>query len=281
MSQEVLPAVARETVDCLLGRLDRAVPGRIEGFYVVGSACMGAFRVGRSDLDFVAIVAGELGPEELIRLGALHLGRWYSSLISDLALRGRWPLVCNGIYLASGDLSRSPLEVTPLAGHVAGRFRIAAREGFDVNPVTWQTLAHHGIAVRGPGRERLQVHLDEAELRRWTLGNLNGYWRRWALRTARSGLTTVRALPRRAAVSGVLGTPRLLYTLATGAITTKEAAAQYALEVFGSRWHPLIEDALAFWRGGPPRELYRRHPTRRRRDAAEFVARVIETANRS
>jgi hypothetical protein len=45
--------------------------------------------------------------------------------------------VCNGVYLQAGDLSRSPLEVTPLAGHVTGRFRAAQAKGFDVNPVTW------------------------------------------------------------------------------------------------------------------------------------------------
>jgi hypothetical protein len=50
----VLPASAQEVVDDLLRRLDRA-PGRIEAFYVVGSACVSAFRVGRSDLDFVAV----------------------------------------------------------------------------------------------------------------------------------------------------------------------------------------------------------------------------------
>jgi Domain of unknown function (DUF4111) len=275
----VLPALARETVDDLLARLDRAVPGRIEGFYVVGSACMGAFRVGRSDLDFVAIVAGELGRTELARLGAVHLGRWTSSLIRDVAIGWRWPLVCNGIYLTSGDLSRSPLDVTPLAGHVAGRFRVAQRDGFDVNPVTWHTLAHQGIPIRGPNSDRLQIRTNEAELRTWTLGNLNGYWRRWAERTRPGGLTTARGLPRRFAAGGVLGAPRLHYTIATGAIATKEAAAQYALQVFEPRWHVLIEDALAYWRGAPAPKLYRRHPTRRQRDAAEFVAAVIEAAN--
>ena len=92
-------------------------------------------------------------------------------------------MVCNGIYLRAGDLSRSPLEVTPLAGHVAGRFRTASREGFDVNPVTWHSLAGHGIALRGPAPDRLRVHTNQVELREWVLANLNGYWRCWAERT--------------------------------------------------------------------------------------------------
>jgi hypothetical protein len=57
---------------------------------------MGAFHAGRSDVDFVAIVAGELSRAELARLRSVHVGRWTSALISDVALRWRWPLVCNG-----------------------------------------------------------------------------------------------------------------------------------------------------------------------------------------
>ena len=276
----MLAELPRDAAEDLLARLDRVVPGRIEGFYVVGSASMGAFRSGRSDVDFVAIVDGDFRPAELRRLRAMHVGGWVSALIDDTVLRQRWPLVCNGVYLKAGDLSRSPLEVTPLAGHVTGRFRAAPRTGFDVNPVTWYVLAHHGIALRGPGRDHLEVWTDEAELRAWALANLNSYWRRWAARVRPVGLSIRGVPPRRLAASGVLGAPRLHYTIATGEIATKEAAARYALEVFDPRWHGLIEDAIAFWRGEPPSAPYRRHPHRRHHDAVEFVASVIDAANR-
>ncbi|HSO97867.1 MAG TPA: aminoglycoside adenylyltransferase domain-containing protein [Solirubrobacteraceae bacterium] len=69
------------------------------------------------------------------------------------------------------------------------------------------------------------------------------------------------------------------YTIATGEIASKEAAAYYALEAFEPRWHGLIEDALAFWRGAPPSVQYRR-PSGRRRDASAFVGYVMEAANR-
>ena len=277
-----MPAPAQAVVDDLLRRLDRAVPGRIEGFYVAGSACMNAFRVGRSDLDFVAVVSGELDRGELARVGSVHLGRWGSALVRDAALGRRWPLVCNGIYVRRGDLSRSPLEVTPIAGHVAGRFRVGERAGFDANPVTWQVLARHGVAVRGPQRDRLQVHLDDGQLRSWTLGNLNGYWRRWATRAQRHPVAIRRVLPRRFAAGGVLGAPRLHYTLATGAVTSKGkgAAAHYALETFDTRWHPVIEDALAFWHRAPAPPAYRRHPARRNHDTGRLVDAVIDAANR-
>ena len=87
------------------------------------------FGAGRSDVDFVAIVDGDCR--------ATELGSGFERCMSAAGCRRcpghgrarRWPLVCNGIYLRPGDLSRSPREVTPLAGHVTGRFRAASREG--------------------------------------------------------------------------------------------------------------------------------------------------------
>ncbi|MGA2926874.1 MAG: aminoglycoside adenylyltransferase domain-containing protein [Solirubrobacteraceae bacterium] len=275
----MLPALVRATVDDLLRRVDRALPGRIEGFYVVGSACLGGFRPGHSDLDFVAIVASELRREELAQLRAVHLGRWRAALVADGLLGRRWPLVCNGIYLRPDDLARSPLDVAPLAAHVAGRFAAGAGAGFDVNPVTWHMLAHHGIAVRGPERGHLQVREHAGELASWTLDNLNGWWRRWEERARHSPAPIARAMPRRYAAGGVLGAPRLHYTLATGAIATKEHAAQYARELFEERWQPLIDDALGCRRAERARMPYARHPLRRLRDAGEFVAAVIAAAN--
>jgi hypothetical protein len=274
-----LPAPVRAAVDELLTGLDRALPGRIEGFYVVGSVCLGAFRGGRSDVDFVAIVASELDARELRRLRTVHRSLWLGALARDAALRRRWPLVCNGSYLTPDDLSRSPLEVTPLAGHISGRFAVAEK-GFDVNPVTWHTLAGHGIAVRGPEPERLNVRTDAAELHAWTLANLNGYWRRWVRRARRPGPATLRALPRRFTAWGVLGVPRLHYTLTTGEITSKEEAGRYALGAFAPGWRPLVEEALSFWRGAPSAPPYRRRPDIRRRATADFVAHVIDSANR-
>ena len=275
-TREQLPAPALAAVEDLLRRLDRALPGRVEGFYGVGSACLGAFRIGRSDVDFVAIVDGGLGRGELARLRAVHLGRWAAALVRDVGLHRRWPLVCNGSYLAPGSLAASPREITPLAGHVAGRFRVAERDGLDVNPVTWHTLARHGLALRGPEPNRLEIRVDSAELHAWTLENLGGYWSRWVERARRPGVRAVRPFPRRYAAYGVLGVSRLHYTLATGEIAGKVQAGEYARRTFGREWHPQIDDALAFWRGGPSVSAYRRHPMRRITAAAEFVARVIE-----
>jgi Aminoglycoside adenylyltransferase, C-terminal domain len=150
--------------------------------------------------------------------------------------------------------------------------------------VTWHTLARHGVAVRGPEPARHEIHTDPVELRDWTRANLDGYWRDWVLRARRLRTVDAWALPDRFAAWGVLGVSRLPYTLATGEISNKEAAGEYALEAFGPRWRPVIEDALEYWRGAPQASRVlggARRPgqaLRRSRAAADFVAHVIESA---
>lgn len=276
-NSQMLPAPASARSAAFLSRLDEALPGWVEGFYVVGSLCLGAFRPGCSDLDFVAVAAREPTRGELMRLRRAHMSDWLGALAGG-ARRGRWPLACNGIYLRHGDLARSSGAVTPIAAQVAEHFAVAPRARSDVNPVTWHLLARRGIAIRGPDPRTLDIHAPVDELRAWTLGNLNGYWPWWAARTRRGRPLVGRLFPRRYSAGGVLGAPRLHYTIATGEIATKEQAGSYALDTFASGWHPLIQDALAFRRG----ERDGRHappPRERRRETAAFVMTVVDSAN--
>ena len=272
----MLSGSVAELVGRYLRRVDRAIPGAIQGFYVVGSTALGAFRPGRSDVDFVAVLADRLGAADLNRLRRAQRSLYAADVATAfLRLPWRWPLTCNGVFVRWADLRRSPLAVLPIASHTAWRF--AEGLGFDVNPVTWRVLAEHGIAVRGPTPDRLGIHRDEVELRRWCLRNLDGYWRRWANSMLNLTRGTVMASFLHAAVGGVLGAPRLHRTVVEGDVISKEEAGEYALAAFGDRWRPVIDNALAYWRGeltaGPFRPV-----GRRRREAARFVLEVVESA---
>jgi hypothetical protein len=67
------------------------------------------------------------------------------------------------------------------------------------------------------------------------------------------------------------------FTIASGDIASKEEAGAYALRVFGNRWHPVLEEALAYRRGLRSSAGYG-NPFARRRDAADFVLTVIAAA---
>lgn len=269
----MLPEAVERRVSRYLREVDRGLPGAVEGFYVVGSTALRAFQPGRSDIDFVAVVGRRLDDAEVGRLCGIQRSRYAADLCAAVAHPPwRWPLTCNGVYVEWADLGRSPLTVRPAASHNSWRFIAGA--GFDVNPVTWRVLSKRGIAVRGPAPGSLGVHDDNAELRRWCRRNLDTYWQSWAwavLRRARPGLM-------QRAAWGVLGAPRLHYTIRTGEIISKEEAGEYAFTTFDGRWRPLIEEALAYWRGelrSGPFRLARS----RLREAARFVLEVVESAD--
>jgi len=265
LSRAMLPPLVREAMTRLLADLDVDLRGRVEGLYVVGSAATGAFVPSSSDIDFVAVLGGSPPMAELDRLRRRCGVRFAGAVARWLVAPGRrWPMGVNGAFVRWEDLARSPLAVAPIAGQIAGRLTIGAAA--EVNPVTWKLLAEHGVAVRGPHREHLDVAADPRELHAWTRENLRTYWTGWARNVTHDPLA--RLFPRQATTWGALGAPRLHYTLATGTIASKEQAGAYALETFGSAWHALVRDALAHRRGA-------RTPRHSLREAAAFVEAVV------
>ena len=88
-----------------------------------------------------------------------------------------------------------------------------------------------------------------------------------------SPLGWFRLRPRWSTAWGVLGAPRLHHTITTGEVISKEAAGEHALDVFPPRWHPLIGEALAYWRKQPVR--LKTSAAERGRLTTEFVLEVI------
>jgi hypothetical protein len=273
----MLPKLVRELAERYVDRFDQDLPDRIQGFYIVGSTALGGFRPNDSDIDFVAVLTAALDERELETLRTIQ-SRLYRGALAAIPshLPRLWPLVCNGVFVEWKDLTKSALQVVPIASHVGGKFSIG--RGFDVNPVTWRILSDRAIAVRGPEPLGLHVYRDDVELRNWTLGNLNTYWRGWAKEVrAGHGGPALKALLRRYIAWGVLGASRMHFTIASGDIASKEEAGAYALRVFGNRWHPVLEEALAYRRGLRSSAGYG-NPFARRRDAADFVLTVSAAA---
>lgn len=279
----VLQHDAARTVARYLAVADRLLPGRITGFYVVGSAALNAWRAGRSDIDFIAVVDGGLSDREVRRLRVLHV-------VGNVTAAGRAlmradptvPGTMNGAFVSTGDLDKPVTQIRPLASHSGPSFK---RDfGFDVNPVMWKVLQERGVAVRGPATHQLGLDPEPGRLRPWNLDQLRGYWRSWAEKS-RSGKPPSKPLvpAHRAAVSSVLSPPRLHHTIATGEVIAKESAGKYALDTFASCWHPLIRAALAYRTGEPGPAgsgLSIPKPSEVPRLASEFTFEVIADADR-
>ncbi|MDQ3106330.1 MAG: nucleotidyltransferase domain-containing protein [Actinomycetota bacterium] len=269
----MLPDLVERDVDRYLRLVDRLLPGRVVGLYVVGSVALGAYRRARSDIDLVVVCDGDLSAAEQRKVRAVQ---WMSSvrtappalLRADLSVPG----TVNATYVRSADLTKPVTSIEPLCTHVGHQFLTG--EGFDVNPVQWKTLADHGIAVRGDEPSRLGLDPEPGALREWNLRNLHGYWKPFAERLAARGPGPGhRFRPRWITAWGVLGAPRLHHTIATGEVISKEAAGEYALATFDQRWHPVIEEGLGYWREETERPLERRWD-----DTAAFVLEVVRSA---
>lgn len=266
-------ATVDETVARYLTLVDRLLPGAVSSFYLVGSVALGAYRPARSDIDFVAVVAGPVDPGQVARLKQAHIriGLWTAAR----ALRERRsPLTgtLNGVFIRPGDIHKPVTEIVPAASQVGERFFVG-RAGSDVSPVAWKVLAERAIPVRGFHPRFLKLDPQPHLLRSWTAGNLQSYWRPWAARVAGRPVPRLAVRPRWSTAWGVLGASRLHCTIATGDIVSKEAAGEYALATFDRRWHPLIHEALAYWREEPDR--LRASVVERARLTAGFVDEVI------
>ena len=246
------------------------------GLYLTGSAALGAFRPGRSDVDLVLVLDGDV---DLMRLRALHILSATGEAARAVASR-RGPLTgtCNAVFVRVADLARPVTDLTPVASHVGHEF--AAGRAFDANPVTWKVLRERGIPVRGPAPDALGLDPQPELLRRWTLANLESYWRPWAESLLRRPRPRARLRARWSTAWGVLGPPRLHHTIATGDVVAKEEAGAYALDTFDRRWHPLIHEAVAYRLGHPADPAFRdpRDPRVRLRQTARFALAVVEDA---
>ena len=274
-----MPSVVQQSVEQYLRCLDRLLPGRVVGFYVVGSTAQGAYLPGRSDIDYVAVLRERGGDDLFRRLRMLHLlGGAAGALDAVRAGQGVRTGSRNGIFVAAQDLTRPASEIAPLASIVGLNFQ---RGGHRVNPVDWKLFAEEGLAVRGPAPATLGLDPEPDRLVAWNRENLESYWRPWARRLTqapwpclvRSGYSASWHV-----AWGALGAPRLHHTIATGEAVSKEAAGELALDVFPARWHPLIRHALAYRRGEPVR-LPVREVDARLRETAAFVLAVIESAH--
>lgn len=188
----------------------------IEGLYLVGSVALDDW-TDHSDIDVVAVVADPSDPDLAPKLAAAHA-----------LVREQVDIAIDGPYVAWGDL-----VVPPVAVHrpwvLDGEYHVDG-ESFEINPVTWYTLAAYGIAVRGDDPATVGVFVDESERRAFVRDNLDTYWRGVGERLGaaidddRTSETTDGAVLEWVA----LGVARMLYTWETGDIASKTAAGVWA-----------------------------------------------------
>jgi hypothetical protein len=219
------------TLGTYLDLVDELAPGVVEGLYVVGSVALGDWHAEHSDIDIVAVTAEPATDEVAAQLLAAH---------QELRRRHATPDV-DGPYLAWGDLVVEPATGLHRPWILDGTFHHDG-DCFEINPVTWYTLATYGLAARGPSPERLEIALDVESRVRFVVDNLHSYWR--VLGEQLAADLASRTFTTADFEWCVLGPLRLHYTAFTADVTSKRGAGEHGLAVTPARFHGAIRAAL-------------------------------------
>jgi hypothetical protein len=225
----VPPPVAR-ALHALTHALDEILRSNLVGVYLYRSLTQGAFDPARSDVDCLAVVHRHLTPAQLRKLRL-----W----LAEAARTDSWIP-----RLQMQVLRRSRLLRTDTGGYLY-QFGALKRSGSDGNPLVWMNVLATGVTLAGPPPKTFvppitdtmffDALVREAEYLRAEIANPASEWR---------GQTFYRAY-------AVLTLCRILYSYREGEVTSKPRAARWALRTLPPRWHSLVREAVASYRGKP------------------------------
>jgi hypothetical protein len=217
----------------LLRRQQDALGDDLIGLYLYGSAVVGDFAPGLSDLDLLAVVMAPIDAARFAALLALHDG-----------LAGDFPAWRDRIevqYVPAAALRTFKTQTSPIAV-------ISPGEPLNIKPagtdwlLNWYFVRQDGLTLHGPAPHTLIPDISHDEFLAASRRDAQ-YWRGWAER------------PRdeRAQSYAVLTLCRALYAAETADRASKPAAARYVAARY-PQWAPLIDDALR-WRGSADCDL--------------------------
>jgi hypothetical protein len=222
-----------EDLDGLLDALVRGVddalgPDRV-GIYLQGSFALGGADR-HSDVDLTMVVARAPTPPQLAALRDLHR-RLYGRPES-------WATHLEGSYVPRAELRRRGPTQRSFWYLDNGSDRLVRDPHCDTQVVRW-ILREHGIALAGPPAATLIDPVTPAQLRLEARRILEQDVA-WAQLPSEVGRMSRWKQP-----FVVVTLCRILHTLAVGRVVTKRDALAWALETAPTRWHPLLERALA------------------------------------
>ncbi len=214
----------------LLTEISDVLGAQFVGMYLLGSLALGDFQPQSSDLDLLLVTTAALADETVAALRELHqrfdhtTSQWARHIdavyLPQEALRERFPTADRFPTLEwQGLLALEPLE-----------------PGW---PIQRYTLREHGVVVSGPNPTTLLDPVHPDELRQASMGIVE----EWQAQAQRDPSWVV-WLQERSNYTGVaLTLCRLLYTLHSGSVASKPAAALWVAGTLTGRFSALIRRA--------------------------------------
>ncbi len=222
-------------LDAVLSAAEGVLGSQLVGMYLDGSLTSGDFDAD-SDIDFVVVTQEPVSDDTFLALQAMH--------DRLAAVDSPWAVQLEGSYLSRHAIRRSDPADNLYPNLERGRGErlkwVAHDEAWDIH--RW-VLRERGITVRGP-RARTLIDPVPAEKLRQAMRPMLFDWGEKLLNQPER----INSLGYQTYI--VLTICRVLYTLETGKIASKPAAARWAQHNLDARWFELIERT---WAG-------RRHP---------------------
>lgn len=200
-----------EAVAGHLAKIDADAPGLVLSAHVIGSASLGDYQPGTSDLDMVVELSRTPTADDLFTLANAHGAG----------------IDIDALYLTEGELAKPWREAGMAWWAREGELR-DVQPSFHPDAVTWLQLATNAVTVRG---ERPATPADVPAARESCRHTLDSYWRPLLRQAAELTQTTPVLL-----WTG-LGMPRVWHTARTGEIVSKTRGAELA----GQNWPDLAE----------------------------------------
>jgi hypothetical protein len=215
-----------------LGQVQAILGEQFVGMYLSGSLALGDFDPHGSDIDFVVVTAAMLSDERITALREMH-ARFDAG-------GSPWAARVEAVYVPQAVLRHGapPGAHYPQIEKDRPFFLDALESGWIYH---CYILREHGVTLAGPAPQTLIAPVDPDAMRR-AAAPIAALWLEQA-RTDPGWLEWLREPGSQAFVALTLC--RLLYTLETGGVASKPAAARWAQRALEPRWAGLIERALA------------------------------------
>lgn len=224
-----IPEVVAPFVGQLTSGLSAVLGEDLVGLYVYGSLLSPDFVASRSDVDCIAVLERPLTDHSFVRLE-----EWLAALRES----DPWTTRLQLSFLTAGKL----LDDDPSA--CLCQFGILRRSGSDGNPIIWLDCLQRGATILGPPTDSLVPPITSDVLHQALVREvdyLDDEIRRKPSSQWRTSTTYL--------AYAVLTLCRILYSEATGSLTSKPRAAQWAREKLPRTFHVIVDQAAVIDRG--------------------------------
>jgi hypothetical protein len=213
-------------------RIQAILGSQFVGMYLYGSLALGDFDPGTSDIDFIVVTQNEITDADYAPLAEMHEQFDQSG--------STWAKRIEAAYIPQQALYQpSPTsEKYPQVEKGTKLFKAPLENGWCFQ---LHTLRTYGVVVAGPDPQDITGLVDLSSMRQAVLAIAGGWleqsrkdpeWLEWVrLKEAQSFV--------------VLTLCRMLYSLETGDVASKPAAARWAKQFLDQDWADLVDRALS------------------------------------